>query len=73
MAGSDEEWIETTIVLRGPLRTTEGAVTHNGLSGEIDGPVCSVSDRGGLRLSRADSGAQVLPLARMTVPPSLPA
>jgi hypothetical protein len=29
--------------------------------------------RGGLRLSRADSGAQVLPLARMTVPPSLPA
>jgi hypothetical protein len=30
-------------------------------------------DRGGLRSSRADSGPQVLPPARATVPPSLPA
>ena len=45
-------------------------------AGEIDGPVWSVSDRGtagGLRSSRADSGPQVLPPARVTVPPWPPA
>src|SRR5262249_43437172 len=45
-------------------------------AGEIGGPVWSVSDRGtarAFRSSRADSGAQVLPPARATVPPWLPA
>ena len=45
------------------------------LSGQIDGPVWSVSDRGtagAFRSSRADSGSQVLPPARATVPPWLP-
>src|SRR6266516_2986083 len=43
---------------------------------EIDGPVWSVSDRGtagAFRSSRADGGPQVLPPARATVPPWLPA
>jgi hypothetical protein len=45
------------------------------LSGEIDGPVWSVSDRGtagAFRSSGADRGAQVLPPAGATVPPWLP-
>src|SRR6516225_5462417 len=44
-------------------------------AGEIDGPVRSVSDRrtaGAFRSSRTDRGAQVLPPAGATVPPSIP-
>src|SRR5947208_8743660 len=46
------------------------------LSGEINGPVWSLSGRGttgAFRSSRTDRGAQVLPPAGATVPPWLPA
>jgi hypothetical protein len=56
------------------LRAALGDLAIGIYAGEIDGPVRSVSDRGtagAFRSSRADSGAQVLPPARATVPPSL--
>ena len=51
-----------------PARGSPRALAIGIDAGEINGPVWSVSDRGRLRSSRADSGPQVLPPARATVP-----
>ena len=55
--------------LKSPEPPARGSPRDLAIGIDAGGPVRSVSDRGGLRLSRADSGPQALPPARATVPP----